>query len=308
MMKRTKMILTALLAGVIMIGTAACGEVQVETVATTTEKATTSASATETSNETEATTAEETVAALSGSLTLTGSTSMSDVSTALAEAFMIANPDVTVSVGGNGSGEGPTAVNDGTAQIGMLSRQLKDTETPDSFDQYVIGFDGIAVIVNPACGVEDITPEQVADIYTGKITNWKDLGGEDLPIQCIGREAASGTRGAFEELIGIEDIAVYAEEQNSTGNVKQSVAGNPNAIGYVSLSAVDETVKALNLNGVAASEETVKSGDYMLQRPFLMITKLDTTDALTNAFLDFVYSAEGQAIIADDGIVPNPNK
>ncbi len=307
MMKRTKMILTALLAGVIMIGTAACGEVQVETVATTT-KATTATEATETSDTAAATPAEDTKVVLSGALTLTGSTSMSDVGTALAEAFMIANPDVTVSVGGNGSGEGPTAVNDGTAQIGMLSRELKDKETPDAFDQYIIGFDGIAVIVNPACGVEDITPEQIADIYTGKITNWSELGGEDQPIQCIGREAASGTRGAFEELIGIEDIAIYAEEQNSTGNVKQSVAGNPNAIGYVSLSAVDETVKALKLNGVDASEETVKTGDYVLQRPFLMIAKSGTTDELTNAFLDFVYSAEGQTIIADDGIVPNPNK
>ncbi len=307
MMKRTKMILTALLAGVIMIGTAACGEVQVETVATTT-KATTATEATETSDTAAATPAEDTKVVLSGALTLTGSTSMSDVGTALAEAFMIANPDVTVSVGGNGSGEGPTAVNDGTAQIGMLSRELKDKETPDAFDQYIIGFDGIAVIVNPACGVEDITPEQIADIYTGKITNWSELGGEDQPIQCIGREAASGTRGAFEELIGIEDIAIYAEEQNSTGNVKQSVAGNPNAIGYVSLSAVDDTVKALKLNGVDASEETVKTGDYVLQRPFLMIAKSGTTDELTNAFLDFVYSAEGQTIIADDGIVPNPNK
>ena len=307
MMKRTKMILTALLAGVIMIGTAACGEVQVETVATTT-KATTATEATETSDTAAATPAEDTKVVLSGALTLTGSTSMSDVGTALAEAFMIANPDVTVSVGGNGSGEGPTAVNDGTAQIGMLSRELKDKETPDAFDQYIIGFDGIAVIVNPACGVEDITPEQIADIYTGKITNWSELGGEDQPIQCIGREAASGTRGAFEELIGIEDIAIYAEEQNSTGNVKQSVAGNPNAIGDVSLSAVDDTVKALKLNGVDASEETVKTGDYVLQRPFLMIAKSGTTDELTNAFLDFVYSAEGQTIIADDGIVPNPNK
>ena len=152
------MILTALLAGVIMIGTAACGEVQVETVATTT-KATTATEATETSDTAAATPAEDTKVVLSGALTLTGSTSMSDVGTALAEAFMIANPDVTVSVGGNGSGEGPTAVNDGTAQIGMLSRELKDKETPDAFDQYIIGFDGIAVIVNPACGVEDITPE-----------------------------------------------------------------------------------------------------------------------------------------------------
>ncbi len=242
---------------------------------------------------------------LSGELTLTGSTSMADVSNALAEAFMNINPNVKISVGGNGSGEGPAAVNDGTANIGLLSRGLKDSENPAGFEQYIIGFDGVAVIVHPQSPVKELTLSKLADVFSGKITNWSELGGADAPIQCIGREAASGTRGAFEEIVGIKDAAVYAEEQNSTGNVKQAVSGNPNAIGYVSLSSLDESVIALNIDGVAATEENVASGAYKLQRPFLMITKNGSTDALTKAFLDFVYSDDGMKIIADDGVVPN---
>ncbi|MBN1891598.1 MAG: phosphate ABC transporter substrate-binding protein [Clostridiales bacterium] len=242
---------------------------------------------------------------LSGTLTLTGSTSMSDVGNALAEAFMKKNDQVTVSVGGNGSGEGPAAVNDGTANIGMLSRGLKDSENPDSYDQYIIGFDGVAVIVHPQSSVKEISLATLADIFSGKITNWNELGGADAPIQCIGREAASGTRGAFEEIVGIEDIAVYAEEQNSTGNVKQTVSNNPNAIGYVSLSSVDDSVYAVSIDGISATAENVASETYKLQRPFLMITKTGTTDALTKAFMDFVYSVEGMKIIEDDGVVPN---
>ena len=246
-------------------------------------------------------------AALSGELTLTGSTSMADVSNALAEAFMKKNDKVTVSVGGNGSGEGPTAVNDGTANIGMLSRGLKDSENPSGFEQYVIGFDGVAVIVHPQSSVKELSMSDLADIFSDKISNWSELGGADAPIQCIGREAASGTRGAFEEIVGIKDAAVYAEEQNSTGNVKQAVASNPNAIGYVSLSSLDESVIALSIDGVSATEENVASGSYKLQRPFLMITKKDSADALTKAFLEFVYSEEGMKIIKDDGVVPNKN-
>ena len=302
MTKKIKAILAAMMAASMLFAAAACSEVAVETETTTTEAPTT------TSASAEQTTTATTAAALSGSLTLTGSTSMADVATALGEAFTKANPNVTVSVGGNGSGEGPTAVNDGTAQIGMLSRDLKDTETPDAYDKYIIGHDGIAVIVNSGNTVKEITSEQVAKIYTSEITNWKELGGADAKIQCIGREAASGTRGAFEELMGIKDKAKYAEEQNSTGNVKQAVAGNPNAIGYVSLSAVDDTIVALTLDGVVPSEETVKSGDYSLQRPFVMITKKGTTDELTKAFLDFVFSDAGMKIVQDDGVVPNPGK
>ena len=308
-MKKIKTIITALMAASLLLSATACGAVTAETSATTSAAASATTTAAASDSETSAAASETTAASdLSGSLILTGSTSMADVATALAEAFMKANPDVTVSVGGNGSGEGPTAVNDGTAQIGMLSRGLKDTETPEAFDKYIIGYDGIAVIVNSAAGVTALTKDQIVKIFKGEITNWKDVGGADAVIQCIGREAASGTRGAFEELIDLKDACVYKEEQNSTGNVKQAVASNPNAIGYVSLSAVDDTVVAVDYDGVAASTDNVSNGTYALQRPFVMIDKAGTTDALTVAFLDFVFSDEGMAIVADDGIVPNPGK
>jgi len=305
MTKKIKMIIAAILTSVMLLSVTACAETAAATTAATTAPAATTAAAAAT---TAATTAAATEAALSGSLVLTGSTSMADVTTALAEAFMAANKDVTVSVGGNGSGEGPTAVTDGTAQIGLLSRDLKAEETPANFDKVIIGYDGISVIVNAASGVDTLTTEQVTKIFKGEITNWKDVGGVDAAIQCIGREAASGTRSAFEELMKIKDAAVYAEEQNSTGNVKQAVSANPNAIGYVSLSAVDTTIVAVKLDGVEPSEETVKSGDYTLQRPFVMITKTGTTDALTAAFLDYVFSDAGMKIVADDGVVPNPGR
>ena len=304
MTKRVRIVLAAFLTSLMLFGVTACGETAVDTTAAT--AATTTAKASVTTGA--STTAETTTASLSGSLTLTGSTSMADVTTALAEAFMAANKDVTVSVGGNGSGEGPTAVTDGTAQIGLLSRDLKAEETPANFDKVIIGYDGIAVIVNAASGVDALTTEQITKIFKGEITNWKDVGGVDADIQCIGREAASGTRSAFEELMKIKDAAVYAEEQNSTGNVKQAVSANPNAIGYVSLSAVDTTIVAVKLDGVTPSEETVKSGEYTLQRPFVMITKAGTTDALTTAFLDYVFSDAGMKIVADDGVVPNPGR
>jgi len=307
MTKKIKMIIATILTSAMLLGVTACGAAATATTASTTAAATTKTTTAATTAA--ATTAKATEAtALKGSLTLTGSTSMADVTTALAEAFMAANKDVTVSVGGNGSGEGPTAVTDGTAQIGLLSRDLKDTETPTAFDKYIIGYDGIAVIVNSASGVTGLTTDQIAKIFKGEITNWKDVGGVDAKIQCIGREAASGTRSAFEELMKIKDAAVYAEEQNSTGNVKQAVSANPNAIGYVSLSAVDKTIVAVTLDGVTPSEETVKSGDYTLQRPFVMITKAGTTDALTKAFLDYVFSDAGMQIVLDDGVVPNPGK
>lgn len=303
-MKKVKIILAAIMASTLLMSTAACAGAAATTTAATAAAATTTAAATTA----KATTAAATATSLSGSLTLTGSTSMADVANALAEAFSAKNPNVTVSVGGNGSGEGPTAVTDGTAQIGMLSRDLKDTETPASFDKYIIGQDGIAVVVNTATGVTALTTDQIVSIFTGKITNWKDVGGKDAAIQCIGREAASGTRSAFEELMKVKDLCVYKEEQNSTGNVKQAVSANPNAIGYVSLSAVDSTITAVDLNGVKATEENVSNGTYTLQRPFVMITKAGTTDALTKAFLDFVFGDDGMKIIADAGVVPNPGK
>ncbi len=247
---------------------------------------------------------------VSGTLNLTGSTSMADVCNALTEKFMEKNPDVNATVGGNGSGEAPTAVDGGTAQIGLLSRELKESENPGNYNVYQIGLDGIAIVVNPENGVSELTVEQIGKIYTGEITNWKELGGADLAIVANGREAASGTRGAFEEIVkvGGEDIVdrcKYANEYNSTGALKQAVAGNPGAIGYVSLSSVDDTVKAVTVEGVAPSEETVKDGSYKIQRPFIMITGKNA-DSVTKAFLEFVASEEGQQIILDDGVVPTP--
>lgn len=217
---------------------------------------------------------------------------------------------MTVTVGGNGSGEGPTSVTSGTAQIGLLSREVKDSEKPDSFDIHTIAFDGIAMAINPKNAVTNLTQEQIGKIYTGEITNWKEVGGADAKIVVVGREEGSGTRGAFEELIKVNGEAVegkckYANVYNSTGAAKQAVAGNENAIAYISLSAVDDTVKALQVDGVSPSEATVKDGTYKVQRPFLMITKKGTTNELAKAFLEFVNSQEGQQIIAENGAVPN---
>jgi phosphate transport system substrate-binding protein len=251
-------------------------------------------------------------AALSGTLNLNGSTSMAEISNALGEKFMEKNQGVTVTVGGNGSGEGTTSVTSGTAQIGLLSREVKDSENPDSFDIYTIAFDGIAMAVNPKNAVTNLTQEQIGKIYAGEITNWKEVGGADAKIVVVGREEGSGTRGAFEELIKVNGEAIegkckYANVYNSTGAAKQAVAGNENAIAYISLSAVDDTVKALQVGGVSPSEATVKDGTYQVQRPFIMITKKGTTNELAKAFLEFVNSDEGQKLIADNGAVPNKN-
>lgn len=248
--------------------------------------------------------------ALSGTLNLNGSTSMSEISNALGEKFMEKNKGVTVTVGGNGSGEGATSVTAGTAQIGLLSRNVKGSENPDSFDIHTIAFDGIAMVVNPQNAVANLTQEQIGKIYTGEITNWKDVGGADTKIVLVGREEGSGTRGAFEELIEVNGEAVtgkckYANVYNSTGASKQAVAGNENAVAYISLSAVDNTVKALRVNDVAPSEEAVKDGTYKVQRPFIMVTKKGTTNEAARAFLAFINSGEGQQIIAENGAVPN---
>lgn len=242
---------------------------------------------------------------LSGTLTLTGSTSMADVSNALSEAFMNRYPNVTVTVGGNGSGEGAISVRNGTAQIGLLSRPIKDAENPVDFNLNIIGYDGVVVVVHKDCPIDSISLSDLADMFSGKINTWAEFDGDQTLIQRIGREAASGTRSAFEDILGISNSSHYEEEQNSTGNIKQSVSSNPDAIGYISLSAVDDTVKVLAVDGVFPSEETILSGEYKLTRPFLMITDISSVDKLTSAFMEFVYSEEGMSIISDDGVVPN---
>lgn len=245
--------------------------------------------------------AEESV---SGVVNVSGSTSMESVVLALGEAFKEMYPDVTVNYSGTGSGAGVEAAQTGTSDIGLSSRELKEEETAAGAVANVVAKDGVAVIVNPANGVEDLTVEQIADIFSGKITNWSELGGEDMEIAVYGREAGSGTRGAFEEIVGVVDACQLTNEYSSTGDLVGNVAGNENAIGYASLSAVDETVKAVKVAGVECTEDTVKDGSYAIQRPFVMVTKEGTTlSAAAQAFLDYAMSAEAAPIIAAAGAV-----
>ena len=239
---------------------------------------------------------------LSGTVNTDGSTSMESVVKALGEAFMELNPGVTVNYSGTGSGTGIQSAINGTCDLGLSSRALKDEEKQNGAVENIVALDGVAVVINPANGVEDLTVEQIAQIFTGEITNWSELGGTDGEIAVFGREAGSGTRGAFEEIVGVEDTCKYTNEYSSTGDVIGNVASNPNAIGYASLSAVNDTVKAVKVNGVAPSEDTVKDGSYEIQRPFVMVTKegAELSEA-TQAFLDFAMSADAADIIAAAG-------
>ena len=241
---------------------------------------------------------------LSGTVATDGSTSMADLMAIFQEVFKGMHPDVTVNYSATGSGAGIDAVLAGTAEIGLSSRALKEEEKSNGAVENIVALDGVAVVVNPANPVSDLTADQIAQIYTGEITNWSELGGEDAPIAVLGREDGSGTRGAFEEILGIDGACVYTNEYGSTGDVIGSVAGNPNAIGYASLSAVDDTVKAVNVDGVAPSEATVKDGSYTIQRPFVMVTKEGTalSDA-AQAFLDVALSGDAAQYISAAGAV-----
>ena len=241
---------------------------------------------------------------LSGNVNVNGSTSMGDVIAALTEGFNEANPDVTINYTGSGSGAGITGVLDGTCDLGLSSRALTDDEKSQGAVENIIALDGVAVVVNPENTVADLTTEQIAQIFTGEITNWSELGGADAEIAVFGRENGSGTRSAFEEIVGVEDACVYTNEYSSTGDVIGNVASNPNAIGYASLSAVDETVTAVQVNGVAPSEATVLDGTYEIQRPFVIVTVEGTElSAEAQAFLDYAMSADVADIIAAAGAV-----
>ena len=242
-------------------------------------------------------------AALSGKVQLSGSTSMEKVANALAEAFMEMNPDVTVDVQLGGSSVGVSDVIAGKVDIGNASRELKEEEISQGAEPHVIAIDGIAVIVNPNNEIAGLTKDQLISIYTGEINNWKDAGGADAPIVVIGREAASGTRGAFEELLELEDKCKYAQELNESGAVITSVANTEGAIGYVSLDLVNETVKSIKLDEVEATEEQIIAGKYILSRPFIMATKGTLTNPVAQAFLDFVQGADGGAVIKDTGLI-----
>lgn len=247
----------------------------------------------------------ETTADLSGSISMVGSTSMEKLANALSETFMEEHPDVTVTAEFVGSGAGIEAVTNGTADIGNSSRSLKDEEKAAGVVENVVAIDGIAVCVDPANEVADLTKEQLTNIYNGTVTNWKEVGGADEPIIVIGREAGSGTRGAFEELVDLKDACKYANELDSTGAVIAKVASTPGAIGYASLDALDDSVKALSLEGVEATAENIKAGNYFLSRPFVMATKGEISEQndLIQAWFDFVLGDEGQQVASEVGLI-----
>jgi len=285
---------------------AACGN------SDTAADAANTASSAEVSSVAESTVAESSVAApaetttdLSGSISMVGSTSMEKLANALSEAFMEEHPDVTVTAEFVGSGAGIEAVTNGTADIGNSSRSLKDEEKAAGVVENVVAIDGIAVCVDPANEVADLTKEQLTNIYNGTVTNWKEVGGADEPIIVIGREAGSGTRGAFEELVDLVDGCKYANELDSTGAVIAKVASTPGAIGYASLDALDDSVKALSLEGVEATAENIKAGNYFLSRPFVMATKGEISEQndLVQAWFDFVLGDEGQQVASEVGLI-----
>lgn len=242
-------------------------------------------------------------AELSGKVTTGGSTSMEKVIGALQESFMEQNSGVDVTYDPTGSGAGITGAQEGSLDIGLSSRALKDGETGVSAT--VIALDGIGIIVNNANTVEDLTTDQIAAIATGEVTNWKEVGGPDAEIVMIGREAGSGTRDGFESILKVSDQCKYAQELTATGAVIAAVQANENAIGYASLAALDDSVKALKVNGIACTEETVKDGSYTVQRPFVFVTKdgAEQTPAV-KAFIDFATSADAASLISNAGAVP----
>ena len=286
-----KKILSALIASAMILSLTACGSTsssQAVSDAQTSSEAQTSSAAT---------------ASVSGSVTTGGSTSVEKVILSLSEAFMQENPDVDVTYDPTGSGAGITGASDGTLDIGLSSRNLKDDET--GLTATVFALDGIAIVVNNENTVEDLTLEQIKGLATGEITNWSEVGGPDLPVVLVGREAGSGTRDGFESIVGVEDACVYEQELTSTGAVIAAVAANPNAFGYASLSAVDETVKAVTVEGVEASEATVQDGTYKIQRPFVFVTKEGAElSAAAQAFIDFATSDAVNEIVANAGAVP----
>ena len=246
-------------------------------------------------------------AAISGTVSTDGSTSMEKVIGALSESYMAANKDVNVNYNPTGSGAGITAVQEGTCDIGLSSRALKDEEKAGGLTETVVALDGIAVIVNADSKVENLTVEQIGKIFTGEITDWSEVGGDAGTISCIGREAGSGTRDGFESITGTKDACKLDQELTSTGGVIEAVAGNPNAIGYASLSAVEgkNTVKAVTVGGVACTEETVLNGSYAIQRPFVLVTKTgETLSPAAQAFFDYATSSAASQLIKAAGAVP----
>ena len=241
---------------------------------------------------------------LSGTVSTDGSTSLEKVINSLGESFMAMNKDVKFTYNPTGSGSGIQAVSEGRCDIGLSSRALKDDEKASGLVETVVALDGIAIVVNPENPVSDLDIDTIAKIYTGEITNWKDVGGNDAEIVLIGREAGSGTRDGFESITDTKDACQYRQELTSTGDVINTVSQNPDAIGYASLSAVGDSVKALTVGGVEATEATVKDGSYVVQRPFVLVTKEGTKlSPAAQAFFDYALSADAASIIAAAGAV-----
>ena len=241
---------------------------------------------------------------LSSTVSTDGSTSMEKVINSLGESFMAMNKDVKFTYNPTGSGSGIQAVSEGRCDIGLSSRALKDDEKASGLVETVVALDGIAIVVNPENPVSDLDIDTIAKIYTGEITNWKDVGGNDAEIVLIGREAGSGTRDGFESITDTKDACQYRQELTSTGDVINTVSQNPDAIGYASLSAVGDSVKALTVGGVEATEATVKDGSYVVQRPFVLVTKEGTKlSPAAQAFFDYALSADAASIIAAAGAV-----
>ena len=283
-----KKIIALLLAAVLTLALVACGSKN---------DTNTDANANDTSDD-------STQTAITGTVATDGSTSMEKVIGALSEAFMANNADTTVTYNPTGSGSGITAVQEGTCDIGLSSRALKDEEKAAGLKETILAYDGIAIIVHPDNPVSDLTLDQIAKLYTGEITNWKDVGGNDAEVVLIGREAASGTRDGFESITGTKEKCQYRQELTSTGDVITAVSQNPDAIGYASLASIKDSVKALNVDGVTPSEATVKDGSYKVQRPFVLVTvEGKALTPVAQAFFDYATSSDAAAIIAKAGAV-----
>ena len=286
-------------AAVMAAGLAGCGSSSTqETTAAQTQ------AAAETTAETSAE-ATEAAADLKGSISLAGSTSMEKLCEAMSESFMEKYPDINVTAEYTGSGAGIESLEAGSVDIGNSSRNLKDSELEAGAVENIVAIDGIAVIVDKDNTVTELTSDDLSKIYKGEFTNWSELGGNDEAIVVIGRENGSGTRSAFEELLGLEDACKYAQELDSTGGVLAKVASTPGAIGYVSLDVVDDTVQAVSLDGAEASEESILAGNYLLSRPFVMATmgEISEQNELVKTWFDYIASEDGQAVIKGLGLI-----
>ena len=243
-------------------------------------------------------------AQITGTVATDGSTSMEKVIGALGEAFQNQNAGITFTYNPTGSGSGIQAVQEGRCDIGLSSRNLKEEEEAEGLKATILAYDGIAIIVNPENPVTDLDVETIAGLYTGEIANWKDVGGNDASVVLIGREAGSGTRDGFESITGTEEKCQYRQELTSTGDVITAVSQNPDAIGYASLASLKDTVRALSVGGVVPTEDTIRDGSYVIQRPFVLVTRSDTplSDA-AQAFFDFATSSDASELISDAGAV-----